>query len=237
MNSIEHPQQSCHKSIAVLIHGQPGSASDFIDIQGRFPSEIKTVAIDRPGWGNSDRDATSLKENARVLMETIDGAEYDRVVLVGYSYGAAVALRAACDFGRKISGMVLVAPVGGVGSLSLLDSFLCWIAKAFRKVAMLVTLSDKFQSRFRTLLSFQLEQSLLKRDLVDLWNQVDKIDLPVRLLVGEDDFLNPLGGTLALCDRLSHCEMNLIKGAGHLLLDQAPEQIIASVLQLAGGFE
>lgn len=216
----------------ILIHGQPGCAEDFDDIQDRFPMSINSIAFDRPGWGRSDLQVASLDENARALIAFVDSLDAPELLLVGYSYGAAVTLRAACDFQGRFTGLVLIAPVGGLGSISTLDRLLSGAAKAFRKAAMLRLWSDRFQERFRSFLSFQFEQTILERDLTDLWRDIDRVEIPVELIVGEDDFLNPLGGTLALYDKLRHANLHLVKGAGHMLLDQAPEVIVSCVSHL-----
>lgn len=232
MTWVDHEKDVALSISVVLIHGQPGSAEDFLEIQERFPLSVKAIAFDRPGWGSSPLKAGSLEENAKALLQFVDTLETTNLILVGYSYGAAVALRAACDFEGSFSGLVLVAPVGGVGSISTLDRALSWAAKAFRKASMLRLWSEAFQERFRSFLSFQFEQTILEKDLSDLWHRIDRIEIPIELIAGEDDFLNPLSGTLALQRKLREANMHLVNGAGHMLLDQAPEMIVASVLDM-----
>jgi hypothetical protein len=41
----------------VLLHGQPGSAADWLQVAGRLPAELHAVAADRPGYGSSQLPA------------------------------------------------------------------------------------------------------------------------------------------------------------------------------------
>lgn len=215
--------------LVVLIHGQPGRAQDFDDIIERLPGNIRVEAYDRPGWGGSPLGATTLADNARLLMNFAQSKGFSKLILVGYSYGAAVALRSAIDFPNQIAAMVLIAPVGGVGSISVIDRFLAKAGSLFRRISMYSHWPDKLQVRTKHLASFQVEQELLHHDLTKMSDHLELVDIPTVMVVGADDFFNPLNGTLALYETLQNSEIRLIPGVGHMVLIQAPETVVAEI--------
>ena len=99
----------------VLIHGAGGNAVEFREtLTPHLRDRHKVIMIDRPGHGYSERKNTamSLEEQAQTIAGAIEQLFKDkRVVLVGHSYGAAVALRVGIDHPELLSGIGLIAPV------------------------------------------------------------------------------------------------------------------------------
>jgi len=48
----------------VLLHGQPGSAADWVQVAARLPPQLHIVAADRPGYGSSVLPAAGFAANA-----------------------------------------------------------------------------------------------------------------------------------------------------------------------------
>lgn len=103
----------------LLVHGQPGLGSDWVKVTLRLSPGATVLAPDRPGYGTGG-PALGMQENAEVLATHL--AHLDRrAVVVGHSYGAGVALFMADRYPEMVAGLVLVAPVGGPGSILWLD--------------------------------------------------------------------------------------------------------------------
>ena len=79
----------------MLLHGQPGSAADWLQVTGRLPAHLHAVAADRPGYGSSQLPARGFAANARAVLDGLDSRSVKQAVLVGHSYGGGVALSAA----------------------------------------------------------------------------------------------------------------------------------------------
>ncbi len=227
----QSPGSPC-KSAVVFIHGQPGEAGEFSKVLDRLPRDVCVVAYDRPGWGSNTMEAQDLNGNAAYLRESLAAHGVGKAILVGYSYGSAVALQSAIANPEMIDGLVLIAPVGGPYSISVLDKLLASPARFLRVFRPFKNWVSPTAARTRLIESFYTEQVRLKRDLADLSHGVSSIALRVELIVGMDDFFNPLNGTLRLLDSLPNANMTLLKGTGHLLLDQAPETIAERIFNL-----
>jgi pimeloyl-ACP methyl ester carboxylesterase len=99
------------KEAVLFVHGNPGSARDWDDLvaaNGRF---ARTVALDIPGWGKSD------KLNAQI--HTLDGAAgyieavrkqlgIERLVLVAHDFGGIWGLQWASQHPDALIGVVLI---------------------------------------------------------------------------------------------------------------------------------
>ncbi len=217
--------------IIVFIHGQPGGARDFTEVISRLLGELRVVAYDRPGWGSNKLKAMNVEGNVAYLQEKLVANGASRVILVGYSYGSAIALLAAIKTPKMIRGLILIAPVGGLNSISLLDRFLVFPARYLRLLRHFVRLFKR-SVRSKAIESFYVEQVRLKGDLLGLAEGISSITVPVELIVGMNDFLNPLNGTLQLFDSLPNANIKLLKGMGHLLLTQSPEIIAEQIFSM-----
>lgn len=96
----------------VLIHGANGNLRDFtFDLVGRLAGAYRIVAVDRPGlgwsdsWGEADSDPAV---QARVLRRALAPLGLERPVVLGHSYGAAVALAWALEAEEEIGALVML---------------------------------------------------------------------------------------------------------------------------------
>ena len=96
----------------VLLHGQPGSPADWLQVTCRLPVQFHASAIDRPGYGTSRLPAGGFAANARAVLDDLDSRGVQRAVLVGHSYGGGVALSAAGLAPHRVEAVVLLASVG-----------------------------------------------------------------------------------------------------------------------------
>ncbi len=97
----------------VLIHGANGNARDFtLDLVGRMARDFRVIALDRPGFGHSDDfgGPESPQEQARILRAAAAQLGVRKPVVLGHSYGGAVALAWALQGGADTAALVLLAP-------------------------------------------------------------------------------------------------------------------------------
>ncbi len=97
----------------ILLHGNAGGIEDFeYGVMEDLAREFRAIAIDRVGHGNSDRpdNAGSVEYQAEFLHKTLATLGIEHPILVGHSWGGALALAYALKYPHEVSGMVLVAP-------------------------------------------------------------------------------------------------------------------------------
>jgi pimeloyl-ACP methyl ester carboxylesterase len=98
----------------VLLHGNVVTAEDYLwsGVLDRVAERHRVVAIDRPGFGYSDRPKGRLwtpAEQADLLRHAFTRLGLDRPVVVGHSWGTLVALALALDHPEAVRGLVLLS--------------------------------------------------------------------------------------------------------------------------------
>src|ERR1051326_7289834 len=103
----------------VLVHGANGTRSDFPpELLAELARDHTVLALDRPGHGWSEATAGPLgmHENAAAVLALLRAQHATGATLVGHSYGAAVALRAALEAPELVRHVVAVAPCTAIDS-------------------------------------------------------------------------------------------------------------------------
>lgn len=96
----------------LLLHGQPGTGSDWQWVVPHLADRYTVVVPDRPGYGRTGGPATGFVGNARAALALLDELGLLRAVWVGHSWSGAVALAAAETSPERVAGLVLVSSVG-----------------------------------------------------------------------------------------------------------------------------
>lgn len=95
----------------VFVHGAFGASQDFVaTVFDDLARRHRCVAVDRPGHGYSERPDGVVDPGvqAELLLDVVAALELDRPLLVGFSYGGAVALTAALRAPDAVRGVVLL---------------------------------------------------------------------------------------------------------------------------------
>ncbi|MBN2906459.1 MAG: alpha/beta hydrolase [Rhodobacteraceae bacterium] len=97
----------------ILLHGAGGNTRDFtFDLMGRLTGRFRVTAFDRPGLGHTDPlhpHGESPAEQANVLEAAAQQMGLGPAVVVGHSYGGAVALAWALDHPARVASIVSLA--------------------------------------------------------------------------------------------------------------------------------
>jgi pyruvate dehydrogenase E2 component (dihydrolipoamide acetyltransferase) len=98
----------------LFLHGFGGDKDNWALVQGQLASTFRTVAIDLPGHGNSDKQisGTSLRDLAASILSAVEALELPSVHLVGHSMGAAVGAEMARQAPDRIVSLFMISPAG-----------------------------------------------------------------------------------------------------------------------------
>ena len=99
----------------VLIHGALMTLEDmWLGPMTALSRHFRVIAVDRPGHGASDRirflDGSPWAQ-AAIIRDAVRALDLHRPVIVGHSFGGAVALSYAMSFPDEIAGVVALAPI------------------------------------------------------------------------------------------------------------------------------
>lgn len=107
----------------VLIHGASGNMRDFtMDLVPRLSERYRVTVVDRPGLGHSDRldrDGATIFEQANVLVRAVRQLGVTRPLVLGHSYGGAVALAWATRHPEATAGLILLSAASNPWDTSL----------------------------------------------------------------------------------------------------------------------
>lgn len=97
----------------VMIHGANSNVRDFsFDLIERMAEDFRVIAFDRPGFGYSDHLGGPLSPSAQadILRRGARQLGVEDPIVLGHSYGGAVALAWALEAGDEVAGLTLLAP-------------------------------------------------------------------------------------------------------------------------------
>ncbi len=112
--SLVHVLERGEGTPIVFLHGAYGGLDDFdATVFDALAPEGRLVALDRPGHGWSERgDGPSTPvAQAHWLARTLAALEIERPLIVGFSWGGALALAFALEYPERARGLVLLSPV------------------------------------------------------------------------------------------------------------------------------
>lgn len=97
----------------VLLHGMDtvSPKASFLDLLARH---VEVIAPSSPGFGNSKRpdDFDTIYDLTRLYLALLDQLPYEKVTLMGLSFGGWLAAEVAVASCHRIANLILVDPVG-----------------------------------------------------------------------------------------------------------------------------
>jgi pimeloyl-ACP methyl ester carboxylesterase len=97
----------------VCLHSNASSSSQWRALADLLADRFHVIAVDGYDAGNSppwpSEDPLRLEDEVRLLAPALECAG-DRFHLVGHSYGAAIAIRAALTYGARVASVVVYEP-------------------------------------------------------------------------------------------------------------------------------
>jgi pimeloyl-ACP methyl ester carboxylesterase len=223
----------------VFIHGSGESASGWDLVIGALPG-IPCVALDLPGHGalieQPGTDAPSVGAYAQFVGAEIERRGLAGARVVGHSLGGAIALQLALDAPDLVGGIALV----GTGArLRVLPDLL--VEAQHDQLATLYSLAgfgfasghevarERFLRGLQPVAPGALYRDLAACDAFDCRDQLGRIACAALLVVGTEDRLTPPKYATYLRDQLTHTKLVEIRGAGHYLPQEAPEELAAAL--------
>lgn len=243
----------------VMIHGASGSLRDLtFALRDQLTDRYRVIVVDRPGLGHSDPlDDTSLLAQARFLKAGLTQLGVTDPIVLGQSYGGAVALAWALDGGPKalilvgspsmpwpgkldIWYRVTATPVGRALAVPLASAFVpdSYIRQATASVFAPDPVPPGYDDFLGTPLTLRRETlaanvtqvNTLRAELVTMEPRYPSLSLPVELIHGAADTIVPLDiHSGPLSHLLPDATITVIPGAGHMPHHSHAALVIAAI--------
>ena len=97
----------------IMLHGLGGTKISFLPTQAALAPDFRTIAVDLPGFGDSDKPLTGAydaKFFAKWMVGLLDALELDRAQVIGHSMGGRVAIELGMAHADRIDCLALMTP-------------------------------------------------------------------------------------------------------------------------------
>ena len=246
----------------VLIHGFASStlvwSKVFLDLA---TAGFRVIAVDLLGYGYSGKPRNveyTIDGQARVLMQLLERLNIERAVIVGSSYGGAVAATCALDYPKQVEKLVLVGTVNNnrpldftlmrVFGTPLVGDVVSPLLIGSRRLLRMrmkrvydrhswVLDERRVDARHRPLRAAGTQRAIIRT--VREWNaerisrDAHLIQQPTLLLWGENDREIPLADGERLRDEISGSRLFVFLNCGHLPHEEYPAAFTKLVSEFA----
>jgi len=226
----------------VLVHGAGGRLRQWPAALRELPGR-RVIALDLPGHGSSPPPAhRSVPAYARSVLGLLDSLGVGTAAIAGHSMGGAVALALALEAPSRVAALALV----GTGArLRVAAAILQATAdpERFRVFAersadlsfgpgASAALRREFADDWRAAGAEVAHGDFLACDAFDAMSRLGEIRAPTLVICGAEDRLTPLRYSEYLRDHVAGARLEVLAGAGHMVMLEAP----AAVADAVGGF-
>jgi len=232
----------------LFLHGWPDSWFSFSRVLALLPDDLRALAIDQRGFGDSDRPESgySIPEMADDAIAFLDALDIPRATLVGHSFGSFVARRAAIAHPDRVAALALIG-TGFSGSNAvtrdlqsslrdLPDPIPVQFARDFQASTAFRPIPPDFFDRI-------IEESLklpprLWRLAIDRLLEYDdtkqlaRIKAPTQLLWGDKDALFSRAEQDRFTAELPAARLTIYEETGHCPNWEQPERLAADIAAL-----
>jgi pimeloyl-ACP methyl ester carboxylesterase len=218
LSALRTPRPRTASWKIVVVTGAPSWAEYWSAALAGVGPDREMVVVDRPGFGASEpMDAvTDLSLQAQALSPLLDSAPGQRVLLVGQSYGAAIATLMAAAQPDKVNALVLLS--GLFGDMGPTASRLVDLGRRIQGV-----IPRDLRNAITEVLA-QPPQLPVVRDALR------RLGLPIHIIHGDQDDFAPIAAARALADELAQMPnviFSPVSGANHFLNEGPPELVLA----------
>jgi 3-oxoadipate enol-lactonase len=245
------PTQNLGAPRLALIHPLALDATIWATVAKQLAGQVEVLIFDCPGHGRSGRERVpfTLDMFARTLAELLDHVDWPIAAVAGCSMGGCVAQAFAGLYPTRLSALGLIDTTAWYGS----EANEKWRERAavarehgFASMTDWQSsrwFSDDFRRRYPTVVNAitgiflhnDIEcyaASCLMLGTMDLRSFQPAIDVPVAIVVGEEDYAAPVAMSQQMHGAISGSTLRILPGVRHLAPVEAPEAITSELLAL-----
>lgn len=221
----------------VLLHGAGCDARIFDELSGRLEG-WEVLAIDLPGRRKSPGPpARTASEAAAFVRSLLDELSIERAMVLGHSFGGAVAMELALLAEERVSALVLVSTGARLRVHPAILSAMDLSAKAGgRSVVNLPWLPNteralvrRVEKQIGEVPAITAAADWHAANLFDRMAEVRRVECPTLILTGTEDALTPPKYAHWLEENMPNARCVLVQGGGHMLPVEHAGEVVERV--------
>jgi len=207
----------------VVVTGAPSWAEYWTGALATIGQDREMWVVDRPGFGGSEpaEAVVDLSVQAQALSPLLDSAPGQRVLLVGHSYGAAIATLMAAAQPDKVAALVLLS--GLFGDIGPTGARLVELGRRIHGV-----IPRDLRNAITEVLAQRPQQPIVREALRHL-------SMPIQIVHGDQDDFTPIATAQALAEDLAaigNVSFIPLPSANHFL-NEGPPDVVLALLEAA----
>ncbi|MEK4512728.1 alpha/beta hydrolase [Paenibacillus anaericanus] len=242
-------QEQGEGETVVLLHGFCGSSAYWEKVQPLLAEQYRVICPDLRGHGSTDAPmgAYTIEQMADDIVGLMEELGIEKYTLLGHSMGGYVALSLAQRYAFRLNGFGLihstgypdseeakekrlkaVSTIGSEGITSFIEGLVPGLFAPENVDTLTEEVNRVKEIGYKTPPQGASGAALSMRERIDRRDVMSSTTLPLLLVAGESDQIIPL-------ERLFTTEGDnvmkaVIKGAGHMSMYEAPDQLVAVIL-------
>lgn len=251
----------------VLVHGASASTRDMtFSLVAQLENDYRVIVLDRPGLGYTPplhKDGETLTEQAALLSAAAQKLGAEKPIVLGHSFGGAVALAWAVHHPDALSALVLLAapsnpwstPVdplyrvtsSRLGAAIIAPLITAWVPNSYVEAALESVFAPQatpvgyaehfgpgITLRRQTMIANARQRIHLLSDINALIPYYGEIPVPVEILHGDKDTIVDLSiHSKLLVDQIPQASLTILEGIGHAPQHMAQTAVIAAIARVA----
>lgn len=240
----------------VLVHGTPSRSYLWRHVAPALADRFSVYVYDLPGFGDSEPSEgqdVSLAAQGRALAELIEAWGLEAPAVVGHDIGGGIVLRAHLLQGVRVRSIALLDAVvltpWGTQALKHVKEHLgayrtmpTGVFEAYVAARLKETTERPMdKGAFEAYLSqwrgakgqeayLRKDEALVERDTAEVEPLLGSVRVPVQILWGEKDAWVDPSEAKILAGKLPGAGLEFVAGAGHFVMEDAPERVAELLL-------
>jgi pimeloyl-ACP methyl ester carboxylesterase len=244
-----HIRDVGHGPPVLLINGVGAHVEMWRPLE-RTLTDLRLISFDAPGMGRSETTwvPRTMRQLARLVEGVLDLLDLERVDVLGYSFGGALAQQLAVQSPERVRRLVLAATTPGWGGVPGTLGALLGLSTPLRYHSRQVYVRTAgivaggrarrdpayVDARWAERLSHPPSTVGYAQQLwaMSMWSGLAGlacIEAPTLVVLGDDDPVVPISNALVMASRIPHARVIVAEGEGHFLLLDSESPALPSV--------